>query len=104
MSVKDRLKMFAPLRKEYVQILTIQTAMLPSGEALYRQRLSEIDAELVELETMIGKLTDPKHREVLRLRYIQGYEWELICYYMHYSWSQAHRLHDQAIAILDETE
>ena len=69
--------------------IALEDAMLAS--------LKEEAAEVAEIERAIQLLTDPQEREMLRLRYIDGYEWADICGQLNCSWTQTHRVHSRAL-------
>lgn len=68
--------------------------------AQYLDKVAEMDAELLAVETAITAL-DPVARTLLRYRYIDGMKWEDICVKMNYSWRQTHRLHGEALKKLN---
>ena len=54
---------------------------------------------ITDAETLISSLERPKYREVLTLRYIEGYQWRKICEIMGYrDEKSAYRLHGWALA------
>lgn len=68
------------------------------------RRLIEKRDELVSLRLSMGEAIDaapdPRLRELLRLRYIEGMTWEAIAERMNYSYMQICRLHDKALQAL----
>ena len=70
--------------------------------AQYMDKVAEMDAELLAIETAIATL-EPTARTLLRYRYVDGMKWEDICVKMNYSWRQTHRLHGDALKKLSET-
>ena len=77
--------------------LTIQHIELRD---LYLAKTKELLTELLSIERAIESVTEPRHRTLLRHRYIEGLKWEEICVAMGYEWSQIHRLHGEALAML----
>lgn len=61
-----------------------------------RQREKLLDA-MTEVERLIERLDDPKARELMRCRYLDGMDWEDVCEAINYSWSQTHRIHGKAL-------
>ena len=45
------------------------------------------------IENTIDKLEDAVDRNIMRLRYIDGYTWERLCVLMNYSWNGIHKKH-----------
>ncbi|HZK00936.1 MAG TPA: hypothetical protein VFC79_13045, partial [Tissierellaceae bacterium] len=59
--------------------------------------------EMARLEQMISGLTE-REKLLIRYRYIDCLEWELICVKMHYSWRQIHYIHSDALRKLSKTK
>lgn len=62
--------------------------------------ISMIDKFLVlkkEIEGVIAELDNPKYRQILTLRYINGKKWEKIAEIMHMDLRWVHRLHGRAL-------
>ena len=55
-----------------------------------------------EIESAIAEL-DPKERQVIRTRYIEGLNWAEICEKENYSWRQVHYIHSEALKKLERT-
>lgn len=51
-----------------------------------------------DIEDVINALADDRQRDVLRLRYINGYTWERIAVESHYSYQWVCKLHGYALA------
>jgi DNA-directed RNA polymerase specialized sigma24 family protein len=66
-------------------------------KGLYACKLKELNATLLEIETAIETLEDPTERNLMRLRYIDGFKWEEIAVALGYEWSQTHRIHARAL-------
>lgn len=64
---------------------------------LYAAKVAELEETLLAIEQAIGTLTDPTHRTLIRLRYIEGLKWEQVCVELGYEWSQTHRHHADAL-------
>lgn len=62
----------------------------------YCDKLDELAAEQMQIEQAIESL-QPRERELIRYRYIEGLSWEEICVRMSYSWRQTHRIHANAL-------
>ena len=62
----------------------------------YCAKLDELAAEQMQIEQAIESL-QPRERELIRYRYIEGLSWEEICVRMSYSWRQTHRIHANAL-------
>mgnify|MGYP003300942052 CR=1 FL=1 len=46
-----------------------------------------------KIEEVIDSLQDATQRNIMRLRYLEGYKWEKICVIMNYSWEGIHKIH-----------
>lgn len=67
----------------------------------YMRLLEELSDAQADIEDLITKL-HPRMRVLMRLRYIQGLQWEEVCVAVGYSWAQTHREHAKALdAILE---
>ena len=62
----------------------------------YLQLLGELSRAQSEIEDLINVLP-PRDRVLMRLRYIQGLQWEEVCLAVGYSWRQTHRTHSKAL-------
>ena len=65
-------------------------------ERLIRQQ-AELVAQRNKIETAISDVPEPRLRELLRLRYVDGMTWEQISVHLHYSYMQVCRLHGKAL-------
>lgn len=54
------------------------------------------------IENAINQVTDPTEQLLLRLRYIDCWSWTKICFAIHYSRSQAKRIHAKALGHLEQ--
>lgn len=66
----------------------------------YGQLIERRRAELQETEAAVDAVPDPTARELLRLRYLEGMTWDAISLAMSYSYTNIHRLHRKALALL----
>jgi DNA-directed RNA polymerase specialized sigma subunit len=64
---------------------------------LYREKLRELIDGQLKIEKAIADL-NPTERELMRLRYIDGAEWNDVADTIHYEWAQTHRVHAKALA------
>lgn len=71
---------------------------------MYQEQLARLDEEQLAVETAIASLDDPKARQLLRYRYIDGLKWEEVCVRIRYEWSRTHELHGKALQQLKEQE
>ena len=69
--------------------------------ALYTEKCDRMTEELLAIERAIDGL-ETREKTLLRLHYIQGLTWELVCVEMNYSWRQVHRIHAKALEKLKE--
>ena len=68
-----------------------------SLRTLYRQKLEELVEGQLRIEKAIEDL-NPTERELIRLRYIDGADWNDVAETIHYEWAQTHRVHARALA------
>lgn len=54
------------------------------------------------IESAIAGLADPTEQLLLRQRYIEGWSWTKVCFNIHYSKTQAQRIHARALEHLDK--
>lgn len=64
--------------------------------SLYTSKLESLITSQLRIEKAIEVL-NPTERELIRLRYIDGYDWIDVSYTIHYEISQTYRIH--AIAL-----
>ena len=55
-----------------------------------------------QAETLIAKLPDSRHRSVLQMRYLCALDWEEVAERLHFTIRWAHKLHREAIEMLDQ--
>jgi len=70
---------------------------------LYTRKRLELVTERQAIETAIASL-EPRARMLFRYLYIDCLRWRDACDRVHYSRSQANRIHDQALLQLEEDE
>lgn len=69
-------------------------------QELYTAKIAELTEQQLEVEGIIDSL-EPREREIFRLRYIRGMQWEDICVRTNYSWRQIYRAHSEALKKLE---
>jgi DNA-directed RNA polymerase specialized sigma24 family protein len=69
----------------------------------YSLQLARLASAQLAIEKMIDGL-EPLERTLMRLRYIDGLEWESVCVAMNYSWRQTHRMHARILDKLADPE
>lgn len=62
----------------------------------YLQKVSELEDAMAKIEAAIETL-DNRERTLIRLHYIEGKTWEVVCVEMSYSWRQVHRIHSATL-------
>lgn len=62
----------------------------------YLQKVAELEDAMVKIEAAIETLGN-RERTIIRLHYIEGKTWEVVCVEMSYSWRQVHRFHAKAL-------
>lgn len=60
---------------------------------LYNEKQGKLFKQQMKIEKCIDKLEDPTDRNILRLKYIDGYTWERICVELNYGWNGIHKRH-----------
>lgn len=60
---------------------------------LYNGKQIKLMKQQIEIENCIDKLEDSVDRNILRLKYIDGYTWERICVELNYGWNGIHKRH-----------
>lgn len=78
----------------YAQLITMKDAIEQDTNAIINRKL--------ELGRMINKLTNPKHRTILRMTYINKGTADSICYDLKMSRTTYYRLKNEAILALEE--
>ena len=78
----------------YVQLITMRNEIEKDTNIIINRKL--------ELGRMINKLTNPKHRTILRMTYINKGTADSICYDLKMSRTTYYRLKNEAILALEE--
>jgi DNA-directed RNA polymerase specialized sigma subunit len=76
--------------------------LLADTKAEYIFEIAEAEGVKRDIYKLIDKLDDERLKRLMELRYVSLKSWEDICYIMHYEWAQVHRLHSQALNILND--
>ncbi|WKY45993.1 DUF1492 domain-containing protein [Eubacteriaceae bacterium ES2] len=70
----------------------------------YLDMIAELEKEIRylreakrEVEFLISTIDDWGVERIMRLRYIQGMQWEEICVKVNYSWKWVHKLHNDGL-------
>lgn len=78
------------------------------GSARMRALEKELDARIdayallvLEIEGVIDGVADPQYRDVLRYRYLNGWNWQRIAERMSFSQDWVWRLHKRALEVLE---
>lgn len=67
----------------------------------------ELFCKKLDIFNVINSLSSSTHREIMRLRYLEGYKWDEVCVELNYSWKHTHRLHSEALELIiikDDTQ
>ena len=78
----------------YVQLITMKDEIEKDTKVVINRKM--------ELGRMINKLTNPKHRTILRMTYINKGTADSICYDLKMSRTNYYRLKNEAILALEE--
>lgn len=60
---------------------------------IYNKKQDKLFKQQMKIEKCIDKLEDSIDRNIMRLKYIDGYTWERICVIIGYSWNGIHKKH-----------
>ena len=60
---------------------------------LYNEKQDKLLKQQLEIEKCIDRLEDSADRNIMRLRYLDGYTWERMCVLLNYSWNGIHKKH-----------
>lgn len=85
----------------------VRAGRFVDAEALYREKLSLLEGQMLRVERAVGSLDNPAERLIMRMRYLDGKEWASICVRLQfegYSERQVYRLHGYALMKLKERE
>ena len=66
--------------------------------------LEKLEKRAAEIENAVQRVESPLHRELLRLRYIDGLEWEAVAGRVGYVTRQCLRHHRAALEMLEHTQ
>lgn len=64
---------------------------------IYNKKQTKLFKQQMKIEKCIEKLENSVERNIMRLRYLDGYTWEKICVITNYSWRQIHRYHSKIL-------
>jgi len=79
------------------RLMSDNVIKLESLKEKYARLLNKRIIECRTIEDAINQLVDPRHRNILRLKYIEGLKMEVICVKIGYEWAQTNRLHKEAL-------
>ena len=79
-----------PIPAHLARIHEYETLVSISIEELYREK--------AEIEKAIQRLSDPRYREIIRLRYFDGAEWYEISAILKLSHRRTYQLHENALS------
>ena len=83
---------YQPIAKDERKTLTDALIRMERLEEEYIKRITEIMKRRLHVESFIDSLDDPEERIVMRLRYIEGDEWEQVCVKVYCGWDKVHRI------------
>lgn len=102
---RERLRKYKDIKAELVQIehqlISPEVQNHDELQAFYRAKARQLADEQLRIERAIDDLP-PVMRRALRHHYIEGLIWEEVCVRMSYSWRHIHRIHRDALDILEE--
>lgn len=107
---KDQLRNYRKIKDEHTQIEQrlrnlenrpdSEEEILRPLREFYRAKLEALITAQLEIERAIETL-DYTERKLIRLRYIDGKDWHLVCAGINYSWQQTHRIHSRILKKLE---
>ena len=65
-------------------------------------RIHELERQKEEIYSILRNITNPTHKQILHMRYVQGEKWEDIAEEMHYELPHLHRIHKKAVVEVDK--
>lgn len=89
-------RQYRAIRREIKSLEQAPRGAEPAERKRTSERLTVLRKQLREIETAVDRLPDPDERTVLRLRHIQGMQWEQIAQKMFYSRSTVIRIAGKA--------
>ena len=90
---------------EAASAMDAKVARYREVEGLYKAQKARSEAQVAAIEYAIQSLRLPAERQVMRLRYIEGWDWTRVCTKLRaigYSERQVYRLHGSALQKLKE--
>lgn len=89
-----------PKMKGYNDTLAENVGKMIELQNIINKNLNKLYGLKVEIETLINKLPT-REQYLVRARYMEKKTWEQIAVEMRYSWPQVHRIHSNALRILE---
>ncbi len=80
-----------------VELVTLKTSLEDNINKKLKEYYKNYETFLLAINKLCGK-----HHVVIVLRYLKGFKWEEIAEILHYSTRQVHRLHQEALDILNK--
>lgn len=88
---------FAPVHGANTDKMAPVIANLIEVERYIEKRSKELLRARMEAEQLIDRLSDERHRAVLKSYYFSRRSWEECCVAVGYEWAQIHRIHSMAL-------
>jgi DNA-directed RNA polymerase specialized sigma subunit len=88
---------FAPVYGANTDKMAPVVANLIEVERYIEKRSKELLRARMEAEQLIDRLSDERHRAVLKSYYFSRRSWEECCVAVGYEWAQIHRIHSRAL-------
>jgi len=70
----------------------------------WEAKIQEYSALALRIDQAITGIRDPRGRNILRMRYVDGLRWSDICERVHYSRSRVMDLHAKGLAVFSERQ
>ena len=65
---------------------------------IYNKKQDKLFKQQIKIEKCIDKLDNALERNIIRLRYLEGHNWEKVCVETNYSWENVHRIHRKILS------
>lgn len=63
-------------------------------------KVAVLEQRRLDIEQCVAELENGTESRLIRLRYIEGMNWKMICAELGYEWAQTHRIHSNALSNL----
>ena len=96
-SVKSQVISDMPRSSSENERLSTLLAEIEEVTELYNEKMSRLIKSQFKIENTIDILDDATERNLMRLKYLDGFTWEEVAVEMGYSWQHIHRIHNKIL-------